>query len=148
VAVRRVEQWASSTTLRDGRRAPTENPEEDELLKAATYTDRPQPKLVYSAAPELGCVSPGGRYVVLGGRNGVTVVSPGEGKVVGRLPLARLRSRLDYQGLGFSADGATLYAHVNMKLRHETEVRATTTTTGCSSGRWRTAGCSLWAAAS
>jgi hypothetical protein len=67
-------------------------------------------RLFYTPAETIGTVSPGGRYVVLGGKGGVTVVSAAEGRVAGRLPLRGPLGRLDYLGFGFSSDGATLYA--------------------------------------
>jgi hypothetical protein len=69
-------------------------------------------KLFYVPAEWLGAVSPGGRYLALGGKAGITVVSLAEGKVVGRLPLREPCGRLDYRCFGYSADGATLYALV------------------------------------
>jgi hypothetical protein len=69
-------------------------------------------KVFYTPAETVGAVSPGGRYVVLSGKAGVTVVSTAEGRVAGRLPLRGPLGRLDYHGFGFSPDGATLYALV------------------------------------
>jgi hypothetical protein len=76
------------------------------------YITEANTKLFYVPAETLGAVSPGGRYVALGGKTGVTFVSLADGKVAGRLPLRGPRGRIDYHGFGFSADGATLYALV------------------------------------
>jgi hypothetical protein len=72
-------------------------------------------KLFYVPAETVGAVSPGGRYVVLAGKGGVTVVSAAEGRVAGRLPLRGPLGRLDYHGFGFSPDGATLCALVQFR---------------------------------
>ncbi|HEX5103147.1 MAG TPA: hypothetical protein VFV87_05020, partial [Pirellulaceae bacterium] len=79
----------------------------------------------YLPNPWAGAVSPGGRYVFLGGTNGIVTLSLAEGKTVGTLPLpssfkavARVggtppyAGRGEFRGLGFSADARKLWALV------------------------------------
>ena len=69
--------------------------------------------LYYAQRPVLGAVSPGGKYVVLGGRDHVTVLEAATGEPVGELPLAMVHGRRDFQGFGFSQDGGRLYGLVD-----------------------------------
>jgi hypothetical protein len=59
-----------------------------------------------------GAVSPGGRYVALGNRAGITLVDVREGKEVGTLPIPGLGGRQAdaFRGLSFRPDGAELLA--------------------------------------
>jgi hypothetical protein len=59
-----------------------------------------------------GAVSPGGRYVALGNRAGVTLVDVTAGKELGTLPVPGLGGRQPdaFRGLSFSPDGAELLA--------------------------------------
>jgi hypothetical protein len=88
-------------------------PEQDFPKQDAAPYLSPAPKLFFFPRPFHGAVSPGRKYVALGGRSGIVLASLAEGKLVGELPLPGPRSRVDYQGLGFSPDGADLFAVVN-----------------------------------
>jgi hypothetical protein len=66
----------------------------------------------YRPWPPAGAVSPGGRYVALGTRAGVTLVDVAAGKEVGTLPIPGLTTAQadSFRGLSFRPDGAELYA--------------------------------------
>jgi hypothetical protein len=86
----------------------------DEYAAVGQFPAEMSTKLFYVPIETIGAVSPGGRYVVLAGKGGVTVVSVADGRVAGRLPLRGPLGRRDYHGFGFSADGATLYGLVTV----------------------------------
>jgi hypothetical protein len=70
-------------------------------------------RLFNDSRPVMGAVSPGGKYVVLGGRNHVTILEAATGKIAGELPLAIPLGRRCYQGFGFSPDGGSLYGLID-----------------------------------
>jgi WD40 repeat protein len=59
---------------------------------------------VYSPA----ALSPSGRYVVLGGKKGPTLIDLSEGKEIGVFPVTLAEQGVTYSGLGFSPDGTRL----------------------------------------
>src|SRR5262249_48151686 len=56
-----------------------------------------------------GAVSPGGRYVALGGQRGIVLISWQDGEVAGLVPVPGERKRKNYRGLGFHPDGSALH---------------------------------------
>ena len=72
-------------------------------------TGNPEP-LTYLPWPTLGAVSPGGRYVAVGGADGIAMASLADGREVGTLPvtLSSYKDHREYQGMAFSPDGAEL----------------------------------------
>jgi hypothetical protein len=70
-------------------------------------------RLLNDSRPVQGAISPGGKYVVLGGRNHVTILEATTGKIAGELPLAVPLGRRCYQGFGFSPDGDKLYGLID-----------------------------------
>lgn len=69
----------------------------------------------YRPMARRGAVSAGGKYVALGCRDGVRLVSVAEGKVVGLLPVADTKW---YRWLNFSPDGARLFGFVVAGTRY------------------------------
>ncbi|MGE5190974.1 MAG: hypothetical protein ACM3U2_00640, partial [Deltaproteobacteria bacterium] len=60
----------------------------------------------------LGAISPGGRYVAVGGVDGISVSSLADGREVGTLPitLGKEKHISEYRGVSFSPDGEELLA--------------------------------------
>jgi hypothetical protein len=79
-------------------------------------------RLNYFPEPPSGAVSPGGRYLALGGPSGITVFSLADGSVAGTLPVKS--KRIFYRGLRFSADGTELSAVIHWEpVERVTSVR-------------------------
>lgn len=77
----------------------------------------------YVANPLLGAVSPGGRYVAVGGHDGISLVSVAERREVGTFPVDPGERKFEwpYRGLSFPPDGDELFAifhfpHQGMQL--------------------------------
>jgi hypothetical protein len=76
-----------------------------------------RPKYWYDPRDLAGAVSPGGRYVVLGGKKGLVVFSMPEGRQLTELPVSDVLDWNSYNGVSFSPDGAELYCvHVDKKV--------------------------------
>ena len=69
--------------------------------------------LRYTLESRGGAVSPGGRYVAVGGKDGVVVVDLAAGRQAAELPVGPVREWGCHLGLAFSPDGAELHAVVN-----------------------------------
>jgi WD40 repeat protein len=85
----------------------------------------------YQPWPGLGALSPGGRYLALGGPSGIAFVSLGEKREVGTIPITLdgNQDRREYQGLAFSPDGAKLLGAFSSSPVKST-LRAWSATTG------------------
>src|SRR5262249_6683384 len=86
--------------------------QDNEILKGSAQPFY-RTRLFNESRPMQGAVSPGGKYVVLGGRDHITVLEAATGKIAGELPLAIPLGRRCYQGFGFSPDGATLFGLID-----------------------------------
>jgi hypothetical protein len=88
--------------------------------------------LFYRPCPMAGAVSPGGRYVALGNRKGVTVVDVTQGKEVGTLPLPGLTGRQAdvFRGMSFRPDGSELFALVAADRTHDLKLWSWSVTDG------------------
>jgi hypothetical protein len=86
----------------------------------------------YRPCPLAGAVSPGGRYVALGNRKGVTLVDVTEGKEVGTLSLPGLGGvQADvFRGLSFRPDGAELFALIVTGQTHDLKLWSWSMTDG------------------
>jgi hypothetical protein len=71
-------------------------------------------RLAFRPNPLAGAVSPGGKYVALGGPTGIALVALADGRHLGSLPLAGEGGTVDYRGMRFSDDGAELLAVVGL----------------------------------
>lgn len=86
----------------------------------------------YRPWPLMAAVSPGGRYVALGTRSGVTLVDAAEGKEIGTLPIPGLSgAEVDaFRGLSFRPDGTELFALVAAARVHDLTLRSWSVTDG------------------
>jgi WD40 repeat protein len=78
----------------------------------------------YVANPLLGAVSPGGRYVAVGGHDGISLISIAEHREVGTFPIEPGERKFEwpYRGMSFHADGEELnvifhFPHQGMQIR-------------------------------
>ncbi len=90
----------------------------------ANLTGQFRPKFWYEPRGLAGAVSPGGRYVVLGGKTGLAVLSVADGRQVAELATGPVADWPAHLGLNFSPDGAEFYAiTVNTNARGERQSR-------------------------
>ena len=69
-----------------------------------------QPAFYCEPKQLLGAVSPGGRYVVLGGKSALAVLDLAAGKQVAEVPVNPTKEAAGHRGIGFRPDGGELYA--------------------------------------
>jgi hypothetical protein len=80
----------------------------------------PTPKAVqgnYVVNRMQGAISPGEKYLALGGPTAIALVNLSDGHVAGRLPLGGPEESAAYQGLRFSEDGALLIGLVTLERK-------------------------------
>jgi hypothetical protein len=73
------------------------------------------PKFWYEPSDTGGAVSPGGKYLVLGGKTSLAVVSLAEGKQVGEVPVGEIVEWGLHLGIGFNPEGTELYAGATVR---------------------------------
>ncbi len=94
-------------------------------------TDPKEGQWGYFPSGLIGAVSAGGKYVAVGGLDGIAVVSLAEQREVGTLPvtLGEHKHQTEYQGMAFSPDGEKLLAILNSGT-NQIKFRSWSATTG------------------
>ena len=75
-----------------------------------------EPKFLYDPHDTAGAVSPGGKYVAIGGKMEIAVLSLAEGKQVAAISIGETTRWLDHHGISFHPDGTQLFAFTTVRL--------------------------------
>jgi hypothetical protein len=73
-------------------------------------------KFWYEPSDNAGAVSPGGRYLVIGGKSALAVVDLPAGKQVAEVPIGKAAGWGSHLGVSFHPDGTELYAATSVRL--------------------------------
>ena len=75
-----------------------------------------EPKYLYDPHDTAGEVSPGTKYVAIGGKSEIAVLSLEEAKQVAAIPVGETTRWLDHHGISFHPDGTQLFAFTTIRL--------------------------------